>query len=68
MADKENKTSKGQYMAIGLALGLGVGAAIGNIPIGLCVGVALGAAYSAIGDKYNNTEEESLLKTFGPAT
>ena len=58
MADKENKTSKGQYLSIGLALGVMVGVAMDNIPIGICIGVALGVAYDANAKKEENKKDK----------
>ena len=58
MADKENKTSKGQYLSIGLAIGLMFGLAMDNIPIGLCIGVAIGASYEGYYKNKNKKDKE----------
>ena len=58
MVDKENKTSKGQYMAIGIAIGMMIGVAMDNIPIGICIGVALGTAYSANAKKEEDKKDK----------
>lgn len=58
LEDKEIKTSKSQYMAIGIAIGMMIGVAMDNIPIGICIGVALGTAYSANAKKEENKKDK----------